>query len=104
MSLIHPDVEVGGPRGMGRGTHVFREWFNRAGVQLVPIRYFHRGNVVVAVEEGVWFSLHDGRAAGSQVVASLFAVDDGLITRIKRFDDLATALTEAGLDEADGVA
>lgn len=100
LALVHPDVEVGGPRGASSGLQVFRDWFGRAGVRLAPRRYFHRGAVVVAEEEGVW-QAPGGAAAGSQIVWSLFAVDAGLIARIHRFDSLAEALQAAGLDASD---
>ena len=103
MTLIQRDVEIGGPRGVSRGSQVFREWLGRAGVQLTPTRYFQKGNVVVAEENGVWRSPDDGHVTGSQVVSSLFAIEDGMITRIVRFDDLSTALKEAGLAESDEV-
>ena len=102
LALIHPEVEVGGPRGTSRGIQVFRDWFGRAGVRLTPVRYFHRGSVVVAEEEGVWQAPGDA-APGSQAVWSLFAVDGGLIMRIHRFDSRAAALQAAGLGEADEV-
>jgi SnoaL-like protein len=102
LALIHPDVEVGGPRGASRGLQVFREWFGRAGVGLTPVRYFHKGAVVVAEEDGLW-QAPGGEAIGSQTVWSLFSVEDCLITRIYRFDSLAGALRAAGMDEADEV-
>ncbi len=107
VALIHRDIELGGPRsvssnprGMSSGIQVFREWFGRAGIQLTPLRYFHKGNVVVAEEEGVWHSPDDGHETGRQVVWSLFTLEDGLITGIKRFDTLPAALREAGLNES----
>ena len=103
VALIDHDVEIGGPRGVSTGVQVFRDWFGRAGIQLTPLRYFHRDNVVVAEEEGVWQSPDDGRETGRQVVASLFTLENGLITGIKRFDTLPAALREAGLDKADMV-
>ncbi len=103
VALIDHDVEIGGPRGVSTGVQVFRDWFGRAGIQLIPLRYFHKGNVVVAEEEGVWQSPDDGRETGRQVVSSLFTLENGLITGIKRFDTLSAALREAGLDEADTV-
>ena len=33
VSLVHPDVVVGGPRGSTSGAHVMREWFGRANVR-----------------------------------------------------------------------
>jgi len=88
---------------MSSGVQVFREWFGRAEIQLTPLRYFHKGNVVVAEEEGVWHSPDDGRETGRQMVSSLFTLGNGLITTIKRFDTLPAALREAGLDESDEV-
>jgi len=110
VTLIHHGIELGGPRSvssspksMSSGVQVFREWFGRAEIQLTPLRYFHKGNVVVAEEEGVWHSPDDGRETGRQMVSSLFTLENGLITTIKRFDTLPTALKEAGLDESDEV-
>ncbi len=110
VTLIHHGIELGGPRSvssspksMSSGVQVFREWFGRAEIQLTPLRYFHKGNVVVAEEEGVWHSPDDGRETGRQMVSSLFTLDNGLITTIKRFDTLPAALREAGLDESDEV-
>lgn len=101
LALVHPDVAIGGPRGTSRGRQVVREWFGRAGVRLTPARYFGRDSIVVVEEEGVWQV--SGGAADRRVVWSLFAVHDGMVTRIQRFDSLATALAAAGLDEADEV-
>ncbi len=103
MPLIHRDIDVGGPRGTSRGVQTFREWFGRARVQLIPIRYFHKDKVVVVEEDGIWRSPDNGGEASRQIIASLFEVDNGLITRIKRFDVLATALKEAGLNESHDV-
>jgi hypothetical protein len=103
MALVRPDVEVGGPRGVGRGSQHVREWFGRAGVQLTPVRHSHRGSVVVAEEEGTWRTPDGGPMADTQTVWSVFEVHDGLITRIMRFDSIAKALEEAGLDRSDEV-
>lgn len=82
VTLIHHGIELGGPRSvssspksMSSGVQVFREWFGRAEIQLTPLRYFHKGNVVVAEEEGVWHSPDDGRETGRQMVSSLFTLD-----------------------------
>jgi hypothetical protein len=34
--LSHPDVEVGGPHGTGRGTKLLQEWADHANVRLIP--------------------------------------------------------------------
>lgn len=101
VALVDLTVEVGGPRGTSRGRQVVRDWFGRAGVQLTPLRYFHKGTVVVVEEAAVWHSSGSGQATGRQVVSSAFSINGGLITRIQRFDTLAAALAESGLDESD---
>ncbi len=102
-ALVDPNVEIGGPRGTSRGRDVFRAWFGRAGVELIPLRYFHKGRVVVAEEDGRWHAPSGGGATGRGIVASVFTVDGDAITSIRRFDDLRTALVEAGLEASDAV-
>jgi hypothetical protein len=101
VELVHPEVEVGGPRGKTQGAAVVKEWFGRANIRLIPLRYFNRQNVVVVEEQGEWLSPETGQVTGSQVVASVFAVTEGLITGILRYDNLATALREGGLAWSD---
>lgn len=101
VALVCQDVEVGGPRGTTSGRLVVYEWFGRANVHLKPTRFFNRENTVVVEELGEWLSPDTGEVIDSQVVATLFVVDDGLISRIIRYADLETALQEAGLDESD---
>jgi len=40
---------------------------------------------------------------GSQTVASVFAVSDGLVTSVVRYDDLSEALKTAVLDLSDEI-
>jgi hypothetical protein len=103
--LVHPDVEVGGPRGASHGVQVVREWFGRAGVQLIPVRVFRRGNTVVMGEHATWNvqAQPGSEPPAGRTVWTVFTVADGLITSIMRFDDLASALTRAGLAESDEV-
>jgi ketosteroid isomerase-like protein len=103
VALVHQDVEVGGPRGTTSGAEVVREWFGRANVHLNPKGFFNRKNIVVVEELGEWLSPDTGQVIDSQVVATLFVVNDGLIARIMRYADLETALSEASLDESDRV-
>jgi hypothetical protein len=104
MALVHPQVEMGGPRGSTRGAQVVREWVGRAHVRLLPQRWFGFGNQVVVEELGEWLSPETGQVAGSQRVASVFRVDDdGLITRIARFDALTAALEDVCLTLEDEV-
>ena len=101
VSLVHPDVVVGGPRGSTSGAHVVREWFGRANVRLHPLAYFAREQIVVVEEEGEWIDPASGEVTGQQRVASAFAVADGLITRIVRHDQLEDALSDTGLTLSD---
>lgn len=94
-SLVREDVEVGGPRGTARGVQVLRDWFGRANITLTPTRYFSRDEFVVVEEEGEWIS-----ANSKQIVTTAFVVTDGLIAHIMRYDNLESALKEAGLDES----
>ncbi len=74
VGLSHPDVEIGGPRGVGRGVQLLREWVDRANVRLDPRRVFRRGSTVVVEQAGQWRSAETGEVIGSQTVASVFAV------------------------------
>jgi hypothetical protein len=99
VALSHPDVEVGGPRGTGNGTRLLREWVDRANVRLEPRRIFHRADAVVVKQVAEWRSPDTGQVTGSQPVVSFFAVRDGLVARVLRYDDLADAMSAANLGE-----
>ena len=101
VGLSHPEVEVGGPRGAGRGAQLLREWVDRANVRLRPRRVFHRGATVVVEEDAEWRDPDTGEVTGARAVASVFAVGDGRISSVVRHDDLAGALRAAGLDGSD---
>ena len=100
VGLSHPAVEVGGPRGSGRGARLLRDWVGRAGIHLTPLRFFHRDHTVVVEQEAKWRPAETGQLSGSQVVASVFVVRDGLVASVVRHPDLAGALRAAGLEEA----
>jgi ketosteroid isomerase-like protein len=101
VGLSHPDVEIGGPRGSGRGVQLLREWVNRANVRLEPRHLFRRGETVVVEQAGQWGSAETGEVIGSQTVASVFVVSDGRVTSVARYHDLSEALNAAGLDASD---
>jgi len=92
VALSDNDVEVGGPRGSGRGAALLREWFGRAGVHLEPGRVYANGETVVVEQSAVW------PGAAAQQVASWFAVKDGKVQRVLRYESLDVALEAAGLD------
>ncbi|HEX5912509.1 MAG TPA: nuclear transport factor 2 family protein [Rubrobacter sp.] len=103
VGLSHPDVEIGGPRGIGRGVQLLREWVDRANVRLDPRRVFRRGSTVVVEQSGQWRSAESGEVIGSQTVASVFTVCDGLVTSLVRYEDLSEALKTAGLEQSDEI-
>ncbi|WP_166396960.1 nuclear transport factor 2 family protein [Rubrobacter marinus] len=100
VALSHPDVEVGGPRGTGRGAQLLREWVARSGVRIEPRRIFHRAGTVVVEGDASWRDAGTGQTTGEQTVGSVFAFRDGRVTRVVRHPDLASALLAAGMDES----
>ncbi len=99
LALSHPDIEVGGPRGSGRGSELLREWVGRAGIYLKPRRVFRRENIVVVEQGAVWRSKDTGRLTSAQTVASVFVVRDGRIASVVRYPDVAEALRVTGVTE-----
>lgn len=98
LALSHDDIEVGGPRGSGRGAQLLRQWFGRAGIRLTAQRMFHRGTTVVVEQRAGWRS-----SENDEVVASVFVVQDKRVASVIRHPDLASALETADLDEGDHV-
>ncbi|HET7478748.1 MAG TPA: nuclear transport factor 2 family protein [Rubrobacteraceae bacterium] len=103
IALSDPEIEVGGPRGSGRGAQLLREWMERANIRLEPRRVFHRADTVVVEQEAEWRSADTGEVAGGQAGSSVFVVRDGLVASVLRYDDLADALRVAALDESNEV-
>jgi hypothetical protein len=114
-ALASRDVEVVGPRGVGRGHEVLRQWFRRGGLTAEPLRYFcgSRGQVVVE-QRGRWFSPEavtvedSGRwfiphTTSERIVATAFSVLAGRVVRYQRFDRLGDALAAAKLSDDDEV-
>ena len=100
VELSHPEVEVVGPRGTGRGAQLLREWVDRANIRLEPRRVFHHADTVVVEQWAQWHSTDTGRPIGGQTVGSVFVVRDSRVTRVVRYPDLAAALDAAHLDES----
>jgi ketosteroid isomerase-like protein len=101
LTLTHPDVEIGGPRGTARGADMLRDWVGRANLRLHPGRVFTREGTVVVAQEAEWRDASTGAITGRDTVASVFVVRDGRISRVVRYPDLAAALRVAGLDDSD---
>ena len=100
VELSHPEIEVGGPRGTGRGAQLLCEWVDRANIRLEPRRVFHHADTVVVQQWAEWRSADTGRVTDGQIVSSVFVVRDGRVTRIMRYPDLAEALSVTGLNES----
>lgn len=98
--LSHPEVEVGGPRGTGRGAQLLREWVDRANIRLEPRRIFHHADTVVVEQWAQWHSTDTGHVIGGQTVGSVFVVRDGQVKRVMRYPALADALDATNLDES----
>jgi len=99
LALSATDVEVGGPRGSGRGSDLLRDWAVRAGVRMEPGRVVDGDGVVVVEQSALWKSA-DGALTEPQTIATLFRVLDGRVSSVIRYDDLASALQAAGLKSA----
>ena len=102
LSLSSQDVEVGGPRGAGRGARLLEEWVARSGIRLEPRRVFARDTTVV-VEQSARWPAEDGGFSEPQDAASMFHVEHGAVTSVLRYPDLASAMLAAGLDPSDAL-
>ena len=102
-SLSQPDVEVGGPRGVARGRQVLRDWVARANVRLEPLQLFRRDQTVVVEEAATWSDAPSGETVGEATVATVYALDGGLVAGIFRYEGLEEALRSAGLDRSDEI-
>lgn len=107
VALAHDDVEVAGPRGVGRGTDLLRAWIDRqsgeAGLHLEARRYFVRGDTVVVDQLAEWRTAATGEAAEGKEVGSVLVVRDGRVAAFARHPDLGAALYAAGLGPSDEV-
>ena len=100
VELSHTEVEVGGPRGTGRGAQLLREWVDRANIRLEPRRVFQHADTMVVRQWAQLYSTDTGRPIGGQTVSPVFVVRDSRVTRVVRYPDLAAALDAAHLDES----
>ena len=103
LALSAEHVEVGGPRGAGRGTDLLREWLGRAQIRLEPRRIFARDGTVVVEQAAAWRAPDTEEQTPPQPAASVFRVREGRVGSVIRYDDLAAALAAAGLDQSDEV-
>jgi SnoaL-like domain len=101
LALSEPDIEIVGPRGSGHGHQLLREWIERAGLTMEPLRVFVRGQTVVIEQQATWRALDTGAVMGNRRIASALQVEGGRVRRFARHDDLAHALRATGLSASD---
>jgi hypothetical protein len=100
MALSAGDIEVGGPRGSGRGQPLLREWVERAHLNMHTRRAFARDDRVVLLQRAAWRD-DKGTPIAEAIIANRFRVADGRVAAIVRYDDLDVALHDAHLSEQD---
>ena len=97
--LVDQAVELVGPRGSVTGLGEFLDWVERAKVSLIPQRLFQQGEWVLVEEVGQWHSAETGAVVSQQVVATLFAIKAGRVSRIQRFESLPLAFEALSLSD-----
>ena len=96
LALSTTDVEVGGPRGAGRGAQLLADWVARARIQLRPLRWQANGSTVVVEQTGQW-QTSDGQLTEPQPAASVFRVEGGKVSSVIRLGTFEEALEFAGM-------
>ena len=102
-ALCTDDVQVGGPRGAGRGRDLLVGWVGHAGVRLEPLRWFCGGDGAVVEQDARWVDGGTRELTTPVRVATTFGVADGRICRVLRHTGLDDALAAAGLTTKDEV-
>ena len=102
-ALCTDDVQVGGPRGSGRGRDLLTGWVGHAGVRLEARRWYCGSGGAVVEQDARWIDGTTGELGAPVRVATAFAVDHGRISRVLRHTELADALAVLGLTSADEV-
>lgn len=103
LALATDDVRVGGPRGSGEGKYLLEEWVGRASISMQPRRWFRADDKVVVEQVATWHDPETGAETGSQVVASVFTVENGQIVGIARYGFLGEAVNSASMDESNEI-
>src|SRR3954452_3656881 len=92
LALSDQDIEIAGPRGVGHGHQLLRDWLARAGLTLETRRAFVRGNEVVVAQHAIWRGATTGEVTGEAELASRFRVEKGRVVLFGRYDSLDQAL------------
>jgi hypothetical protein len=101
LELSAPDIAIVGPRGRGTGHQLLRDWIARAGLTLSTLRIFQRDDTVVLAQRGTWQSSATNGLPSEADLASRFRVRDQRVVEFERYEDLASALAAANMNEAD---
>ena len=96
VSLSAEDIKVGGPRGVGNGVDLLRDWVERARIRMEPLDWQAHGTSVVVLERAQW-QTPDDESTQPQQVASVFRVEDRRATSVIRYADFDAALDAAGM-------
>jgi ketosteroid isomerase-like protein len=102
LALTSPDMELVGPRGVGRGHELLADWLARAHFSSKPLRWFCGVEGRIVVEQDATWTVPGGQTSHARV-ASFFTVRGQRVARFERFDSVDLALLAAGLGEADEV-
>jgi hypothetical protein len=92
------DIEVGGPRGTGRGSALLSDWVERAAIRLEPVRMYQHAGGVVVEQWASWRSPESGMLSDPELVATAFTIESDRVQSVIRYPDLETALYEAGVE------
>ena len=103
VSLLHDDVEFGGPRGAGHGAAMVRDWAQRAGITLAPERWFQRDEDIVVAQQARWRDPETSGLGSPLAAASTFHIRDGLVQRVVRYSTLQDALNAVDMDASSEV-
>lgn len=103
--LSAEQIEVLGPRGVGvMPGEELAGWMTRSGFSATPLRWFCGADGNVVVEQAArWEDRETGAEQSKAVIATDFRVEDGLVARVGRHENLAAALDTAGLTGSDEV-
>jgi hypothetical protein len=91
VACCHPEVEVLGPRGTGRGHDLMRGWLQRSGIRLEPqheLAESEPAGRVVVEERAEWTADNVPFGAPSEPVTTwcVFTVADGCVTGVARYE------------------
>ncbi len=101
--LVKENVKIGGPKGETEGVNIMLEWMDRALISLTPKRYFLSDKRILVEEQAEWHRPGTDEVLSSQIVASVFVVENNFITSIYRYEDLEKAFEKTGLSEKDSL-